>query len=316
MVRTRAWSRLFFPSLCPPSLLLGLLLALSACAPTSQPFSVEATLQQLGSVQPLSESRLAGMSTADLLAVGRDYLAAKNTQLARLHFAIALQREPEHPAAYVGLGQALYLQAELNQAREAFDQALKYDPSNTDALLGIARIYRDQAFHGTAVEYLERVLSTTPDQVEALSEMAINYDALGQEATAETLHRRVITLRPDDPAGLNNLGFNALLQGHYPTAIDNFRKALVLQPENKQVRNNLATVHALNGDEEQALHQFEIAVGKPAAWNNLGYIYMTQGEWDKAERAFKRALELSPIFYLRAQENLDRLTRMRAKTEE
>lgn len=293
-----------------------LLAGLTACTPVAQPHSVESTLSQLGPNRPLAESRLAGMSTADLLAAGQDYLNAKNTQLARLHFAMALQHEPTNPTAFVGIGQALYLQGEGNQARESFSQALKTDPSNSAALLGIARIYREQAFHSTAIEYLERVLADAPDQVEALSELAMNQDAIGQEAAAGALHRRVVFLRPEDPSALNNLGFNALLQGHYPEAVEAFSKALILRPDDKQVRNNLATVHALNGDEDLALQQFEVAVGKPAAYNNLGYIYMTQGEWDKAERAYKKALDLSPIFYLRAQENLERLNRMRTKTED
>ncbi len=315
--------RSWFSRNCPSPAIAGrflaavaLLAGLIACTPVTQPYSVESSLLQLGPVKPVAESRLASMSTSDLLAAGQDYLNAKNTQLARLHFAMALQHEPTNPTAFVGIGQALYLQGEANQAREAFSQALKTDPSNSAALLGIARIYREQAFHSTAIEYLERVLTDAPDQVEALSELAMNQDAMGQETTAEALHRRVVALRPEDPSAFNNLGFNALLQGHYPAAIEAFRQALVLRPDDKQVRNNLATVHALNGDEELALQQFELAVGKSAAYNNLGYIYMTQGEWDKAERAYKKALDLSPIFYLRAQENLERLNRMRTKTEE
>lgn len=293
-----------------------LLAGLAACTPVSHPYSVESTLQQLGPAKPMAESRLANMSTPDLLAAGQEYLNAKNSQLARLHYAMVLQHEPTNPTAFVGIGQALYLQGEGNQARESFSQALKTDPSNSAALLGIARIYREQAFHSTAIEYLERILADSPDQVEALSELAMNQDALGNESVAAELHRRVVALRPEDPSAFNNLGFNALLQGHYPEAVEAFRQALALRPDDKQVRNNLATVHALNGDEELALQQFEVAVGKPAAYNNLGYIYMTQGEWDKAERAYKKALDLSPVFYLRAQENLERLNRMRTKTDE
>lgn len=292
-----------------------LLLGLTACTPATQPYSTESALMQLGPVKPVSESRLAAMSVQDLLAAGQDYLKVKNTQLARLHFAMALQHEPTNPTAFVGIGQALYLQGDAQQAREAFSQALKTDPGNNAALLGIARIYREQAFHTSAIEYLERILTDNPEQVEALSELAINQDAIGEEAKAEALHRQVVALRPEEPAGYNNLGFNALLQGHYPEAIEAFRQALLLRPDDKQVRNNLATVYALNGDEELALQQFEVAVGKPAAYNNLGYIYMTQGEWDKAERAYKKALDLSPVFYLRAQENLERLNRMRTKTD-
>jgi hypothetical protein len=42
---------------------------------------------------------------------------------------------------------------------------------------------------------------------------------------------------------------------------------------------------------------------------------MTRGKWDEAEKAFKRALDLKPVFYVRAHENLERLKRIRSKTE-
>jgi Flp pilus assembly protein TadD len=88
---------------------------------------------------------------------------------------------------------------------------------------------------------------------------------------------------------------------------------MALEPGNTRTNNNLGAAYALNGNEEKALQIFEKSVGKAAAYNNIGYIYMTQGEWDKAEKAFKHALDLNPRFYVRAQENLDRLNRMRSK---
>jgi Flp pilus assembly protein TadD len=115
-------------------------------------------------------------------------------------------------------------------------------------------------------------------------------------------------------SGFNNLGFNYLLQGRYTDSISAFSRAIAIDPDNKRTHNNLGAAYALNGNEEKALQIFEKTIGKAAAYNNLGYIYMTQGEWDKAEKSFRHALELNPRFYTRAQENLDRLNRMRAKS--
>jgi Flp pilus assembly protein TadD len=131
---------------------------------------------------------------------------------------------------------------------------------------------------------------------------------------AELLHQKFISLRPDNPSGYNNLGFNYLLQGRYTDAIPLFSRALALEPANMRSKNNLATAFLLNNQEVRALQLFEDTLGKPAAYNNIGYLYMTQGNWDKAEKAFKKALELNPVFYPRAQQNLDRLNSLRSQS--
>ena len=76
--------------------------------------------------------------------------------------------------------------------------------------------------------------------------------------------------------------------------------------------NNLATALIHLEMEEKALKLFEKSIGKAAAYNNLGYIYMTKGEFEKAEKAFQQALQLNPRLYLRAKDNLTYLQKRKS----
>jgi tetratricopeptide (TPR) repeat protein len=220
-------------------------------------------------------------------------------------------KEPGSAAALTGLGEIQRRNGEYNNARSTFGKALEYDAQYWPALLAMSKVGRAQGDNQISLDFLNKALAVSPENVEVLTEMAMLYDNLGQEAQAEPLYAKVATLRPDLPSAHNNLGFNYLLQGVTPTPSRHF-PCHGPQAGNSRTHNNLGGLR-LNGNEEKALQIFEKAVGKAAAYNNLGYIYMTQGEWDKAEKSFKHALDLNPRFYVRAQENLDRLNRMRSK---
>ena len=74
---------------------------------------------------------------------------------------------------------------------------------------------------------------------------------------------------------------------------------------------NLALAYALSGEPGKALQLFGVSVGKAAAYNNVGYLLMVQNHVQDAELALARALEANPLFYARANENLELLETMR-----
>ena len=88
---------------------------------------------------------------------------------------------------------------------------------------------------------------------------------------------------------------------------------MAIEPRNRMLQNNLATAYFLNGEETRAKEIFIKTLGEAAAWNNLGYLYMTQGKWEKSEQALKKAVDLNPQLYMRARENLARLADLREK---
>jgi len=308
-------STLFFKGI---GLAAFLLVGTAACTSTVDPYHqriAKLNVQEKGE-DAYTRDKIANLPPEELTEKGLAYLNQGSLELARLHFSAALQKKPDATAALAGLGQVFLARGSTPQAREIFTTVLEKDPQNMAAQLGLARIARSQGDYPTAQNLLEKLQANYPETPVVISELAITYDSIGQDKLgfAELLHQKFISLRPDNPSGYNNLGFNYLLQGRYTDAIPLFSRALALEPANMRSKNNLATAFLLNNQEVRALQLFEDTLGKPAAYNNIGYLYMTQGNWDKAEKAFKKALELNPVFYPRAQQNLDRLNSLRSQS--
>lgn len=256
------------------------------------------------------ESNLSQKNPDELIAAGFGYLAVGNASLARLHFVTALKRDPRSAWAYVGLGDVDYRSGDYPSALANFQKAGTLDPQNLSAVLGQAQALRQQGKAHAAGEQLSQALKMAPDDVRVLTELAITYDIQGQEKLAAPLYREVAAKAPDQAASYNNIGVSELSQGRYATAIVNLSKAFMLDEKNERITNNLAMAFALYGQEDQAIKLFSRTIGEAAAWNNLGYLYMTRERFDDAERALHKALELNPKFYAKAQENLDRLEQM------
>ncbi|MHB8709863.1 MAG: tetratricopeptide repeat protein [Desulfuromonadales bacterium] len=257
------------------------------------------------------ESNLSQKNPDELIAAGFGYLAVGNASLARLHFVAALKRDPQSAWAYVGLGDADYRSGDYPSALTNFQKAGMLDPQNLSAILGQAQALRQQGKAHAAGEQLSQALKMAPDDVRVLTELAITYDIQGQENLAAPLYREIAAKAPDQAASYNNIGVSELSQGRYAVAIVNFSKAFMLDEKNERITNNLAMAFALYGQEDQAVKLFSRTVGEAAAWNNLGYLYMTRERFDDAERALRKALELNPKHYPKAQENLERLEHLR-----
>ncbi len=261
-----------------------------------------------------AKGKISNLSYPELITKGKEHLRNGNTQLSRLHFAFALKNNPDSADALIGLGTIAYQENKIAEAGKLFSLALEKAPENARAMLYLGKIAREQADLTTSLQWLNKAAELKPKDPEILTELAITNDTIGQEhlAYAEPLYRKVVEIRPNSSAAHNNLAFNLLLQGRYVEAIETFAKALTISPQNARTKNNLATAYLLNNEKEKALALYEGSVGKAAAYNNLGYIYMTQGNWDQAEKAFKMALAINPVFYTKAQQNLERLNRLRS----
>jgi tetratricopeptide (TPR) repeat protein len=242
--------------------------------------------------------------TADeLLSRGYQYLFNGNYQLAQLHFVSALQKDPNLADAYAGLGETFLARSENRQASAAFSAALEKDHDNRRSLFGLGRLYRLSGQYDLAEEYLKRAGKLLENDPPLMTELAMTYDATNRLKEAETLYLKVVSADQNNASAYNNLGFNYFLQGEYPRAIEAYDRSLEIRPD-KRVQNNLAAAYAMQGQEDVALHLMQKTIGKAGAYNNLGYVYMSQGLYDKAELALNKAIELNPSLYQRAKDNL------------
>lgn len=286
---------------------------LGGCATTVRP--VQESSERLAALQEISasqdEGKLEALGYEELLVRADSFFAAGNDRLARLHYAMALKKAPSSSPALMGLGAVFQRNGDHARALGFFSQVVEKNPDHAPALAAMGIIHRQQGALDRAEEYMGRALALRPGDADILSEMGITFDRAGKEPLAEPLFRQVTVLRPGSGQAWNNLGFNLLLQKKHDQAVEALQQALMLAPRDKRVINNLALALALRGDEERAFSLLSGSVGKAGAWNNLGYIYMTNGQYDKAEQAFQQALEENTRYYVRARENLDRLKLLR-----
>lgn len=259
-----------------------------------------------------SPNKLANLSHEQLIRKGDVYLQNDNLQLAKLHYRKAVEKQPKSMPAILGLSQILYREGKINETAKLLKRALESNPGNVSALLLLGMAQRQQGNLEDSLRILTKAFNINPQDPKILTELAITNDYIGQERLtyAEPLYKKVVQLIPGSSAAHNNLGFNFLLQGRHQDAIKAFHKALALVPDNKRARNNLGAAYLLNQQPEKAIKLFQGTVGLAAAYNNLGYIYMTRGDLRLAEQAFKKALQLNPSFYARAQQNLNVLDQM------
>ncbi|MBE0598421.1 MAG: tetratricopeptide repeat protein [Desulfuromonadales bacterium] len=299
------------------SLSLALLLAGCSTSVTNRPNFGSPDLAMLESNLAADEgARLEQLPLPALLQQGSDYLAQGNLALARLHFLMAIKKDSASAAAFTGFGNVEAKAGDLQKAEIAYRLALRTDPDYVPALLPLARLQRSAGNLEGALELLQQATTLQPGNPEILSELGIALDQLERFAEAEQLHLKATAHRPEIASTFNNLGFHYLQRERYEQAIPPLQKALRLDPRNEMTRNNLAVGYLLMGEAERALQLFKESVGEAAAWNNIGYLYMTQGNRKLAEKAFREALALNPQFYVQAKNNLDDLQRRMAQTDE
>ena len=273
-----------------------------------------ATLQALSSKDDIAP--LQNKSPQELVTAGFIYLANKNLQIAELHFVTAINKDPKMVGAFIGLGRVEMLRGNYSNALVNFTQARELHPDSIQALVGEAQALRSEGKLNAAINTINTSMMIAPDDIEVLKELALIYDLMGKENLSAPLYLEIVDKSPEQAQNHNNLGLNLMVRGKYPEAILSFLQALELDRSNSRIKNNLASAYLLNGDKVEAINIFKGTVGEAAAYNNIGYLYMTQQRFDEAEQALNKALQLNPSHYVRAQANLEKLQQMRHTAHE
>ncbi len=175
-----------------------------------------------------------------------------------------LQKAPEAVALHNGLAEAFLAQGRLDPAEEAARRALKLEEKNVPAMVNLATVYARKKRYELARMVLEN---------------------------ARQIDDRDATI-------WNRLGFVQLSLGDRIQAMECFRTAAALRPDYPEAHANYGALLADAEDFGNAASELELAVRhaprNAAAWMNLGNAYRGLKEFDKAEDAYQRALQLDP----------------------
>jgi type IV pilus assembly protein PilF len=155
--------------------------------------------------------------------------------------------------------------------------------------------------------------TTTQDKKKSVAAVNLGEAYMGAgnytAALAELL--KAEKLDPNNPLLHNDLGLVYMAKEKYDLAVAHFKKAVQLKPDYSLAKNNLGSAYLVLKEWDKAINILEDVTGDmlyatphyPLA--NLGWAYYNKGEYGKAQKYLKDALELQPDFFI-AQLNLGR----------
>ncbi len=219
----------------------------------------------------------------------------------------ATRVDPDFAPAQSALARALWSQYEVSKdsavlpaAREAVERAEAIDPELPDTRVTRALVFGSVDGDLASTDQ-SAALSRHPRPATAHRELALLYERVGRLNEAERLLRRAIDLDPQDWFNWNWLGVFLFRHRDTAAAIEAFERAATLAPSGvTRPRENIATLHAQAGRFDQAIAILEELPGgivDATVANTLGgaYYYSSRPDkWEKAERYYRRAVELEP----------------------
>jgi tetratricopeptide (TPR) repeat protein len=288
------------------------LVVLPSIAGVGESYVLTASLQDPSSGASLSsqivraESREQVLDALDrLVAQVRGTLGETATDIARTSKPLAQVTTPSLEALReYSLGVESYKRWRLEEAKLHYENALHLDPDFTSAraslgmlLLELFRDERGKALIQQAVSELDGLTERERLGILAFNAQAVENDALG----AMSYLRARTSSFPDDVAAHHTLGWYLYQQRRFEDAAASFKAAIHADPYFMMSYNVLGWIYLYEwGDMTEAIDLARQQIAQDdtnqQGFDNLGAAYLGQGDWNRAEEALVRAVEIDPKF--------------------
>lgn len=238
------------------------------------------------------------------LELGEEHLKAHRNRDAEVCFTEALRLEPKRTDVLL---RRAFLYKKINLIQNALDdlnQAIALDPKLADALLGRGSVYVLLKDYPKALTDLNAALEVDPKSSLALAYRGYTYHHLGQRDEATHDLDQAVEL---DPANGVAYQFRALVYNarKQPSrALPDFRKAAEYLPDDPFPHNAVAQILSTSRDPRLRAPAEALPYAEKACaltdwkdWRQLRILavaYAENGQLDKAESWFQKAIELAP----------------------
>jgi Tfp pilus assembly protein PilF len=227
-----------------------------------------------------------------------------------------------------------FAKQDYGQALELAKSAVKKDPTNPDWYFQLARVYDKETDHRGAIQSLNDALNYVKDddyRAMVYSSLGWQYSEIEDFGNSFDMYEKSIKLRPNSPWDLNNYGA-ALLRAfkskqgkkqHLDRAIEVLTNALSVM-DFGMAHMNLADAYQCKarvflyyGYTKQAKHFFEMSIKEYPSYDavhyELGKLYEKEGNLDRAEKEYLRALFINPD-YPDYQKRVEEIRQKKQKT--
>ena len=244
------------------------------------------------------------MSGQEMQRLGDLYLQQGNPAMAILQYQKAVEADSSLFRVHLTIGE-LFLKKGLPQdAMQHFQEVLKHDEHDALALEGLGQAHFRMGKEEEAEAAFRKAIALQPDRWQTHNFLGTLLDRQKRHKDAIVEYEEGLRVRPNEATLLNNIGLAYYLEGRYEDAVQAFQHALMTGSGQAKIHNNLGLALAKLNRHHDALESFRQGSSEEEAYNNLGVYYLSSGAAGNAVACFKKAIELSPRYYDKANENL------------
>lgn len=240
----------------------------------------------------------------ELHRLGDMYLQQGNPSMALVQYQKAVEADPSLFRIHYKIGEMFLKKGIPQDALQHFQEVLKRDDQDALALEGVGEAYFRMGKEEEAEAAFRKAIALQPDRWQTRNFLGLLLDRQKRHQDAIAEYEQGLRVRPDEATLLNNLGLAYYLLGRYEDAVKSFQRALLTGSAQPKIHNNLGLALAKLNRYHDALESFRRGSNEEEAYNNLGVFYLTSGEAGNAIACFKKAIELAPRYYDKANDNL------------
>jgi Flp pilus assembly protein TadD len=244
------------------------------------------------------------MSPQELQRLGDLYLQQGNPALAIVQYQHAVEADPSLFRIHYKMGEMFLKKGLPQDAIQHFQEVLKHDDHDARTFEGLGEAYFRMGKEEEAEASFRKAIALQPDRWQTRNFLGMLLDRQKHHQDAIAEYEQGLRLRPDEATLLNNVGLAYYLLGRYEDAVRSFQRALLTGSGQPKIHNNLGLALAKLTRYHDALESFRRASNEEEAYNNLGVFYLSSGKAGNAVACFKKAIELSPRYYDKANDNL------------
>ena len=279
-------------------------LSLTACA--TKPPKATVSEDSKNTEQFVKNLGLSISSVDEALLKAEKAIQEDKLDLAQLYYVEAYQLEPNNAILLKRMADFYTLIKNYGLAELSLTLMIKLQPNNLDILEQYGLLQLKQRKYEQAKSSLAQVISKTQSW-RSYNGLGIIADLQSDQHDAELYFNKADRLNPNSSELLNNLGFAYYSENKYEEAEAYYLKALAIEPDYKRALYNLALLQANLKNYDLAYSGFCKVSNNAEANNNVGYIAMLKGDYSIAKKYLLAAIQESPEFYKKANDNLNHL---------
>ncbi len=238
-----------------------------------------------------------------LYTIGRIHETRGDYELADRAYRASLAENSNHIGSLEELGKLHTKQGRKDVGRSYYVRAINADQIRLGG-------EGDIKASDITTEKIQTLRYDEESPVNAYVGLGVLFDINNQHKTAQDLLRKALDIKPYNEKALVSLGYSYFMTNDHGKATHFTNAALGINSNSKKAINNLGLIAIAKGEPRTALGIFGRHMSPSEALNSVGYFLIIRGEPGEAIPYLQEAIDKSPSYYAKANENLERALAM------